>query len=148
MTPTTTNAGRLPGETDDRAALARRHADELRLELAAKGGPDELLAALRGPDRSRYRAAVNSAARALLNYSGHGYPEAGVEGYGPAFDVTGVELEDYELARRIIDEVDLIAVERGLDEVVEAMRAAGNYTFPPQHRRAVALELVARRRAR
>lgn len=149
----TTKTGRLPGETDDRGIMVRRFAGELELERQAKGGIDNLLAAFRGPDRSRYRAAARTAARNLLSYSGRGYPSAGVEGYGPEIEVAGVEESDYELARRIVDEVDLLSVRRIVDEVLDVYVAldAGDEVLDvttERGRERVALEVSSRRRAR
>lgn len=128
MTPTHTGLSdrRVAGETDDRGVRVRSYLAELTAEADAKGGRDAVLEALRRTDdlASRYRAAVGHAARGILQYSGHGYPEAGVEPYGPAFEVAGVREDVYAWARRIIDELDLIAALRSVEEVLEAALAA------------------------
>lgn len=132
MHPNTTNtervnkrgAGRLAGETDDRGAIVRRYLDELTREADAKGGREAVLTALRGPERGRYRTAVRHAAAGVLQYSGRGYPAAGLEAYGPELEVAGVRDDVYAWARELIDEYELIAAEHTVNDVLEAALAA------------------------
>lgn len=143
----------MTASTDDRPALSRRYLAELTRELEAKGGEAGILAALRGPDGGRYRGAIRHAAAGVIQYSGSGYPEAGLEAYGP--EVPGEDLElGARLARRLIDELDLINARRVVDEVLDAYLAIDAGRDDPlaldvgDDRNRVALEVSSRRRAR
>lgn len=135
MTTTNETTGRShlrrKGEDDDVGVIVRDKAGQLNGELKAKGGLEPLLNRLRIREDSRYRAAMDTAARDLLAYSGRGYPEAGIDGYGEPRDVAGVTEADYELARKVLDELALIRAAVAAGEVLEAALDAGVLRSPP-----------------